>query len=71
MGVVLQHRVLLGVNFDLDEDARTRTYLTEMRNEMASRLREERWQQIQEKLAKKKETHYKKWRKTNFLLGQH
>ena len=63
---------LLGVNFDFEEDARTRTYMTEMRKETASRLREERWQQIQEKLAKKKETHYKKWRKTNFLgLGQH
>jgi len=63
---------LIGGHTLADDDARTRSYLAEMRKEMAARLREHRWQQIQEMLAKEKENHYKKWRRVNFpneILG--
>ena len=63
---------LIGGHTHADDDARIRSYLAEMRKEMAARLREHRWQQTQEILAKKKEYHYKKWRRDSFpdkILG--
>ena len=49
-----------------DYDAQTSLYLAEMRREVTLRLREEVWQEIQAKLAKQKEAHYRKWRRTKF-----
>ena len=54
---------LIGGHTHEDDDARTRAYLAEMRSQMAARLREQRWKQTEEMLAKKKEDHYKKWRR--------
>ena len=54
---------LIGGHTHEDDDARTRAYLAEMRSQMAARLREHRWKQTQEMLAKKKEDHYKKLRR--------
>ena len=55
----MESRLIGGHTHD-DDDARTRVYLAEMRREMAARLREHRWKQTEEMLAKKKENHYKK-----------
>ena len=43
-----------------DYDAQTSLYLAEMRREVTLRLREELWQEIQAKVAKQKEAHYRK-----------
>ena len=52
-----------------DYDAQTSLYLAEMRREVSLRLREELWQEIQAKLAKQKEAHYRKWRRTKFNIS--
>ena len=52
-----------------DHDAQTSLYLAEMRREVALRLREELWQEIQAKVAKEKEAHYRKWRRTKFNIS--
>ena len=52
-----------------DYDAQTSLYLAEMRREVTLRLREEVWQEIQAKLAKQKEAHYRKWRRTKFNIS--
>ena len=52
-----------------DYDAQTSLCLAEMRREVSLRLREELWQEIQAKLAKQKEAHYRKWRRAKFNIS--
>ena len=49
------------------EDDETRTYLAEMRNQMTARVREEQWEETQQKIEALKDTHYRKWRRVCFI----